>query len=379
MTQLKIDNQVVYFKSSENMSEVDDKTVTLTMTSPPYWNLKNYNNNINQIGQKDYQHYLDRMNTVWEECYRVTKDNGVLVININSRRHKKQFYPISLDIYKNMKKWKLIDILIWYVPNALPQPNYYIDKLFDNKFEYLLVFAKNYKYDYTFNKIRVKQKYANKDPRKWKLNPLGRCIGNVIKIPAYRPPNIKKRTYHIAAYPEELVQVILSAYTNEGDTVLDPFLGSGTTLKVSRSFNRVGIGYEISEEYIDIIKDRIQEDWSPAPFERMDILTQNKGSAEKPRRPRKKAEKLIKPDKKDEVENEKEITKVITQEELKYVVELESFENGEKNETTINIFTNKMNDTRILQKIISENKYNVQFIIEDNVIYLRKCTRARNL
>jgi hypothetical protein len=75
----------------------------------------------------------------------------------------------------------------------------------------------------------VPQKYAGVDPRDYKLNEQGRCLGNVIRIPAYRPPNIKQQNYHVAAYPEELVALMLSTYTDEGDLVLDPFLGSGTT------------------------------------------------------------------------------------------------------------------------------------------------------
>lgn len=268
---LDVKGQTILFKTSEAMDELEKGQVSFVITSPPYWNLKNYNHP-NQIGQESYDRYIERMNTVWEECFRVTKDNGLLAININSRRHEKIFYPIAMDIYSNIPKWKLIDVFIWYVPNALPQPAYYIDKLFDNKFEFVLLFAKNYNYDYTFHKIRVFQKYVNIDPRSEKYHPEGRCIGNIIRIPAYRPPNIKQRSYHVAAFPEELVYVFLSAYTNPKEYVLDPFLGSGTTLKVCRVTNRKGIGYEIDTTLKETINRRILEPWTPPSFEELDII-----------------------------------------------------------------------------------------------------------
>ena len=90
-----------------------------------------------------------------------------------------------------MTNWQLLDIWTWFIPNALPQANYYIEKLLDNKSESILVFVKDTN-NYTFHKPRVPQKYKNKDNRENKMNSNGRCVGNVLKIPAYRPPNIKQ-------------------------------------------------------------------------------------------------------------------------------------------------------------------------------------------
>lgn len=265
------EDQSVFFHSSEQMNEIPNTSIDFIMTSPPYWNLKDYNHK-NQIGQEDYERYLDRLNSVWQECYRVSKKNSILAINVNSRRNAGVFYPIAFDIHRKMINWRLIDILIWYIPNALPQPNHYIQKLFDNKFEFVLIYGKNYDYKYTFNKIRVKQKYFDIDPRAKKMNAKGRCIGNVVRIPAYRPPTIKKRNYHIAAYPEELVYLLMHAYSDAGDFVLDPFLGSGTTLKVAQALGRKGYGYELNSGYKNLIYSRINEKWAPPSFESLDIL-----------------------------------------------------------------------------------------------------------
>lgn len=283
---LRIGNQTAYFGSSEQMTCVVNETVDFFVTSPPYWNLKNYGSTDNQIGQETYPDYLNRLNTVWQECYRAAKDNSVLIVNINSRRHQKRFYPIAFDIAHSIENWQLWDVILWYIPNALPQPNHYMERLFDNKFEYLLVFVKGDPEKHTFHKPRVPQKYLTADPRSHKKNANGRCLGNIIRIPAYRPPNVKEMGYHVAAYPEELVALLLETYTNPGDTVLDPFVGSGTTLKVARHMGRQGIGYELNVEFRNLIEKRIGERWAVPDWKNLDILhssTMTPGSA-KPRK-----------------------------------------------------------------------------------------------
>ena len=268
---LTIKNQTVYFGTSEKMENISDGSVDFIMTSPPYWNLKNYGSD-NEIGKEPYLEYLDRMQLVWDECFRVSKDNAVLVINVANRRHNKVFYPIGMDIAQNMKGWKLWDIVIWYIPNALPQPNHYIEKLFDNKYEFLLVFTKEGNTDYEFHKPRVPQKYITADPRAHKKNLRGRCLVNIIRIPAYRPPNIKEMGYHVAAYPEELVSLMLEAFTSPGQTVLDPFLGSGTTLKVANGMDRKGIGFELNSDFSELIEKRIVEEFETPDWKNLDIL-----------------------------------------------------------------------------------------------------------
>ena len=269
---LKVNGQTVHFQSSEQMSALPAGSVQLIITSPPYWHLKQYGNHPDQIGSSDYDTYLTKLNRVWEECYRVASDGGIFVLNINSRRNNGTFYPIAFDIYKQMSSWKLWDVLTWYIPNALPQCNHYMERLFDNKFEYLLVFLKGSSDQYKFHKPRVPQKYLHADPRDHKKNKRGRCIGNIIRIPAYRPPNVKQLGYHEAAFPEELVALMLETFTDPGDMVLDPFLGSGTTLKVCRVMKRCGLGYEINEGYRELITRRINEPWDVPDWKKLDIL-----------------------------------------------------------------------------------------------------------
>jgi len=268
---LEIAGQSVYFTSSEALDFLPDESVDFIMTSPPYWNLKDYGH-ADEIGKEDYDSYLERLNAVWQACYRVAKADSVLVVNVANRRFQKQYYPLAVDIASRMKGWVLWDMPIWYIPNALPQSNHYRERLLDNKYEFLLVFTKDGATDYEFHKPRVPQKYATADPRAHKKNPLGRCVGNVIRVPSYRPPNVKALGYHVAAYPEELVAFFLESYTSPGDTVLDPFLGSGTTLKVSRGMGRSGIGVELNEDFADLIGRRIVEPFELPDWKSVDIL-----------------------------------------------------------------------------------------------------------
>ena len=137
----KLKEQHVYFQSSEQMNQISDNTVNLTFTSPPYWLVKDYHHE-KQIGRETYQNYLKRLNAVWDECFRVTKDNGLLIINVGTKRHLGRYYPLAMDIYKNIKDWKLLDRHVWVIPNALPQPNHYMNKLVDNKHEDILIWVK---------------------------------------------------------------------------------------------------------------------------------------------------------------------------------------------------------------------------------------------
>jgi DNA modification methylase len=263
-------DQSVYVGDSRGMGQIASKSIDFFITSPPYWNLKKYGPG-REIGQGDYEQYLSDLNAVWNECYRCATDNAVLVVNINSRRVKKRFYPIPFDIVARMQGWKLWDHVIWYIPNALPQCDHYRERLLDNKHEACLVFTKDGSVDYRFHKPRVPQKYKDADPRQHKKNAAGRCIGNVVRIPAYRPPNVKELGYHVAAFPEELVAFFLECYTDVGSRVLDPFLGSGSTLKVCRVMRRTGIGFEVNESFLPLINKRLEEEWSVPDWKRLDI------------------------------------------------------------------------------------------------------------
>lgn len=270
-TSFQVAGQTVFIQDSRRMPEVAEQSVRLFLTSPPYWDLKDYGSS-HEIGQASYERYLDDLSRVWSECYRCAAQDAVLIVNVNSRRVKKRFYPIAFDIAACMKGWRVWDHVIWYIPNALPQCNHYMERVLDNKYESCLVFTKDGSDRFKFHKPRVPQKYLNADPRAHKKHVDGRCLGNILRIPAYRPPNVKTLGYHVAAFPEELVAFFLQCYTDPGDTVLDPFLGSGTTLKVCKVMGRNGIGFELNPDYEKLIRRRIAENWEVPAWTDIDLI-----------------------------------------------------------------------------------------------------------
>lgn len=268
--EFEIKGQRVYNQSAEDFPEDLPKDIDLVLSSPPYWDLKDYGNE-NQIGQESYEDYLARMEEVWKNCYQHTSEDALLIIIINSRRRNKKFYDIPADISKNCGEWNLIEKMTWFKPNAMPISHWYKDSLYDDKKEEILIFAKNYDYNYSFNKIRVDQKYKDADPRDNK-DENGRGIPNIIRCPSYKPPKITEGNYHIAAFPDRLAYALMYTYSNPGDKVLDPFLGSGTTLKIARHTDREGYGIELNPDYIDLIEERIEEDFKLPAWEEFDLL-----------------------------------------------------------------------------------------------------------
>lgn len=293
----KILGQTIYLKDSRKMREIKNDSIDFFITSPPYWNLKDYGDSESEIGGSSYEEYLNDLASVFTECYAKAKSNAVLVVNINSRRSKGIFYPLAFDLVRHVKNWTFWDHNIWYIPNALPQPNSYMERLLDNKFESLLVFIKGDIKSYKCHKPRVPQKYIVADPRASKKNARGRCLGNILRIPAYRPPNVRSMNYHVAAYPEELVAFFLETYTNENDTVLDPFLGSGTTLKVCRAMKRKGVGFEVHKAFRPLIEARIKESWTVPDWRKLDIIhsTTNSTGTTEPRKSQFNKDKEVMP------------------------------------------------------------------------------------
>jgi DNA modification methylase len=242
----KMDNIYrIYFKTSENMKEVKDDTIKTVITSPPYWDLKNYLTE-GQIGfNETYEEYLKRLETVWKECYRILKTDGSVWININYRFYQKKLYLIPYDIIKSMQNIGFIykGSFMWHKPSGIPSS----PKNLSNHFEYVLVFVKD-KEAFQFNdKDLWKDDYGllkeGEIANSWRIV---KKAGNIGKTP------------HPAIYPNELVERIVRITSEEGDYILDPFLGSGTTLIASRKLNRSCIGYELNDkEYKELIVHRI--------------------------------------------------------------------------------------------------------------------------
>lgn len=243
----------VYFKTSEIMEEVKDGEIDLVVTSPPYWDLKNYFKE-GQIGQESYEKYLERLNKVWKECYRILKDDGNVFININTRTKDKKTILIPGDFIKQCQEigFSLKDIIIWHKSSGIPTSG----KNLTDKYEYVLWFTKKYEREILKDRILEVSDYKNEE-----LN-----YGNIWNINR-KAGSVGKDYVHPAIYPNKLVERIVNLFTNEGDTVLDPFLGSGTSLIGAIRLNRNFKGYEYNEKFYELIDYRIKNELNGIEFD----------------------------------------------------------------------------------------------------------------
>lgn len=265
----------VYFKDARKMTELPDNSVQLIVTSPPYFNIKDYSLDGYQKNKKaqkvsgqigdiaDYQKYIDEMILVWKECERVLKPNGKLIVNTplmpmlkkNLITHyNRHIFNINNDIeHSILKKTNLflMDVYLWNRTNpskklmfgSYPYPrNFYAQ----NTTEFITVFVKDgIPQNNLPSKIKEKSKLSQKE---WVE--FTKQIWN-IPIPGKGDLAFGE---HSAIMPEEIVRRCVRLFTFVGDIVLDPFAGSGTTLKVAKELERNFVGYEISKSYEDIIK-----------------------------------------------------------------------------------------------------------------------------
>ena len=274
---MEIGDQQVFFHSSEKMGEIPDESVTLVVTSPPYWNVRDYGGEQIGLGQS-YEEYIESLNAVWTECLRVLQPNGKICINVQplpipSDKTGFKFraiYNIMHDIevfFKNndcflsgMHYWDkavYINNVSW---GSYPKPSNIAS---NTSFEQIFTFVKRGK-TRKFNKEMVeKSKLESNEWRHWAVRCIWDDISPIIKVNA----NKENKFGHSAPFPEDIPYRLIRMHTFEGETVLDPFLGSGTTLKMARVTKRKGIGYEINPDYLEKIKNRIDEDWIPPKIE----------------------------------------------------------------------------------------------------------------
>ncbi|MBU4369966.1 site-specific DNA-methyltransferase [Patescibacteria group bacterium] len=260
------------------MSEIPSESIHLIVTSPPYFNIKDYskdgyqNNRISdkkkgQIGDiQDYRTYIQAMLKVWRECERVLKPNGKLVINAPlmpmikrdlSTHYNRHIFDINADIEHsilNNTKLFLYDIYIWSRTNSskrlmfgsYPYPrNFYTQ----NTSEFITVYVKDGKPDNNVSEeIKNQSKLTEKEWIEYTKQ-----IWNM-PIPAKNDIAFGK---HSAIMPEEIVKRCVKLFTFVGDVVLDPLAGSGTTLKVAKELGRYYIGYEIMTTYKNVIEQKL--------------------------------------------------------------------------------------------------------------------------
>ena len=270
----------VFFKDSRKMRELPDNSVQLIITSPPYFNIKDYSkdghqeNKISehvrgQIGDiPEYDAYIREMLKVWKECERVLKPNGKLVINTPlmpmlkrdlNTHYNRHIFNIDSDIQHSIRTKTslfLLDMYIWNRTNpskklmfgSYPYPrNFYAQ----NTTEFVTVYVKDGKPEQPSKEAKEASKLTQKE---WVS--LTKQIWN-IPIPGKGDLAFGK---HSAIMPEEIVERAIRLFSVVDDLVLDPFTGSGTTLRVAKRMNRNYVGYEISPAYKDLINEKLDGD-----------------------------------------------------------------------------------------------------------------------
>jgi modification methylase len=246
---------------SRKMKELKDESVHLIITSPPYWQLKDYGNG-SQIGFNDsYEDYINNLNLVWNECYRILHKGCRLCVNIGDQFARSVYYgrykiiPIREEIIKFCETigFDYMGAIIWQkvttcnttggatVMGSFPYPRNGIIKL---DYEFILIFKKLGDPPRVSREIREKSKLTIEEWNEY----------------FYGHWNFagERQDKHLAMFPEELPKRLIKMFSFIGDTVLDPFLGSGTTCLAAKNLGRNAIGCEINKEFLPVIKAKLK-------------------------------------------------------------------------------------------------------------------------
>lgn len=242
------DHLEVHWSSSEDMNALKDDSVQSVITSPPYWNLKDYGHD-DQIGTSDesYDLYHDRMQKVWSECYDKLTPDGTMwvVVDTVMERGDLQLLPYHIAERAEEVGFVLQDMVTWYKPTAIAGMT---DRNVVNKKEYVVYLSKS-----------KEHKFRGEHGSNGAEDPAvedGHRLGNLWRHPVKRG-SVGTNVLHKAPYPIALINRIVQVSTDKDDTVLDPFFGSGTTAYSALDLGRRCIGYELNEEFREVIEERL--------------------------------------------------------------------------------------------------------------------------
>ncbi len=245
---------------SRNLSLIPDKSVHLIITSPPYWQLKDYGNDA-QIGFHDsYESYINNLNMVWAECNRVLHDGCRLCINIGDQFARSVYYgrykviPIRTEIIRFCETLGMdyMGAVIWQkqttmnttgggaVMGSFPYPRNGILKI---DYEFILIFKKQGKAPVP---TLAQKQLSEMTKEEW--NAFFSSHWNF---------GGAKQDGHIAVFPEELPHRLIKMFSFVGETVFDPFMGSGTTALAARNLQRNSVGYEVNPDYKSFYEQKV--------------------------------------------------------------------------------------------------------------------------
>ncbi len=245
---------------SRAMPEVGDETVDLVVTSPPYWHIKDYGIP-GQIGYGQSLHqYLTDLFYTWSECFRILRPGARLCLNIGDQFARSVIYgrykviPLHAEFIAQGERigFDFMGAVIWQKKttmnttggaNVMGSYPYPPNGLVEIDYEFILIFKRAGAAKKVLKEVKEASKLTKEE---WKEYFAGHWhFGGARQIG------------HEAMFPEELPRRLIKMFTFKGDTVLDPFLGSGTTVKAALELGRNAVGYEINDNFLDIIKEKI--------------------------------------------------------------------------------------------------------------------------
>ncbi len=252
---------------ARDLSFIADASVHLVVTSPPYWNLKKYGDHDSQLGNiENYEAFLHELNKVWQNCFRVLAPGGRLICVVGdvclSRRQnggRHTVVPLHASIQELCRKigYDNLAPIIWYkIANAafeasgngagfLGKP-YEPNAVIKNDIEFILMERKSGGYRQPAIATRVLSVISDENHKRW-FQSIWSGVGGA------------STRNHPAPFPEELAQRLVRMFSFVGDTVLDPFMGTGTTTVAAAKWGRNSIGVEIDPRYLEMSEKRIRQ------------------------------------------------------------------------------------------------------------------------
>ncbi len=299
---------ILYGDCRETLKNLTNLSVQTCVTSPPYYGLRDYGGEEKQLGQENSpKEYIDNLVNVFRIIKDKLSDDGTLWVNLgdsyyNYRPGKGQSYPkqsvskTKQDLPDKCNKrgnkldglkekdligipwmfafamrddgWYLRQDIIWHKPNPMPES---VKDRCTKSHEHIFLFSKNKKYYYDNEAIKepVKQDWGTRDRTKGKYHNIGsglsphsglsKSYDRKNKRDVWSVTNKPYKGSHFAVFPPDLIEPCILAGSREGDLILDPFIGSGTTAMVSKKHNRHYIGCELHEEYQELIQQRVPD------------------------------------------------------------------------------------------------------------------------
>ena len=252
-------NRIYQMDCLEGFKLVEDESVQLVVTSPPYNIGKEYESVIS------FTDYVSWIGKVIKESFRVLKPSGSIAFQLGNYVKNGRVIPLDCALFSTFLELGLIprNRIVWTFGHGL-----HCKKRFSGRHETILWFTKTDDYVFNLDPVRIPQKYPNKryykGDKKGELscNPLGKNPSDVWEITNVKN-NHPEKTDHPCQYPLELVSRLVLALSNEGDVVLDPFMGSGSTAVAAAITGRKFIGFETEPKYIEIANKRLDSIISP--------------------------------------------------------------------------------------------------------------------